>query len=607
MFKVNSLSRYFRIPRPTSFLYVLSLQTGASLITLSLLLNKVSGLYGILAILTGYHLSPFQLSMYIYSLLALILTAFLGPYIRTQAPLQCLALAWFYVIDSLINAAYTAAFGATWFLVVSQHHLAAASAGVESSAGISAPGSGMVDDTAGFTNPKYNVSSVAVGTGANGVSASTEGADAPAGMDLSAAGMMPTVSNGIRQPEGLQSILIIVALLTIRVYFSCVMLSFARQCIHQYNSFEYGYAPAPLLSSSRSHSRNSSAASSGSTTGVLPSHHTPSHSRSHSSHSSRHGHHSSHSHRHSRNLSLLSRDEVTDPNPFSPRRPEGQGWKGQLGRAMIIPARSFFLSPDDDDTVNGGSSSIGMTGRRVGRPGIYDPDLDNTWMMALNRKYMNSQNSSDATGNGGDVAVASSSSPAPGPSAGSNNVSSSSKGAVQTSVTPVPSNSSSASQRNKLPKLKSKGLPGLSGLGINSTPNSPFNFTFPSITSPSSATPTSFSLNNNNNVSSSDEGGVSERERRRRSGTGPPPPQLIPPINMPPVSEEAVSDESTMAQGIISPVNGRSRTATPLGFGGNRSGTPNSAGPGPGPRGRSTPRTGRSKRSSSHGYSLSTS
>ncbi|KZZ91656.1 hypothetical protein AAP_03362 [Ascosphaera apis ARSEF 7405] len=571
MFKVNSLSRYFRIPRPTSFLYVLSLQTGASLITLSLLLNKVSGLYGILAILTGYHLSPFQLSMYIYSLLALILTAFLGPYIRTQAPLQCLALAWFYVIDSLINAAYTAAFGATWFLVVSQHHLAAASAGVESSAGISAPGSGMVDDTAGFTNPKYNVSSVAVGTGANGVSASTEGADAPAGMDLSAAGMMPTVSNGIRQPEGLQSILIIVALLTIRVYFSCVMLSFARQCIHQYNSFEYGYAPAPLLSSSRSHSRNSSAASSGSTTGVLPSHHTPSHSRSHSSHSSRHGHHSSHSHRHSRNLSLLSRDEVTDPNPFSPRRPEGQGWKGQLGRAMIIPARSFFLSPDDDDTVNGGSSSIGMTG------------------------------------NGGDVAVASSSSPAPGPSAGSNNVSSSSKGGVQTSVTPVPSNSSSASQRNKLPKLKSKGLPGLSGLGINSTPNSPFNFTFPSITSPSSATPTSFSLNNNNNVSSSDEGGVSERERRRRSGTGPPPPQLIPPINMPPVSEEAVSDESTMAQGIISPVNGRSRTATPLGFGGNRSGTPNSAGPGPGPRGRSTPRTGRSKRSPSHGYSLSTS
>ena len=70
----------------------MSLSTGASLITLSLLLNKVSGLYGLLALLTGYHLSPIQLSMYIYSLFALVLTALLVPHIRTQSPLHCLAL-----------------------------------------------------------------------------------------------------------------------------------------------------------------------------------------------------------------------------------------------------------------------------------------------------------------------------------------------------------------------------------------------------------------------------------------------------------------------------------------------------------------------------------
>ena len=87
-----------------SFLYVMSLQTGASLITLSLLLNKVSGLYGLLAILTGFHLSPFQLSMYIYSLLALALAAFLAPHIRKQTPLQSLALAWFYVVHIMADS-----------------------------------------------------------------------------------------------------------------------------------------------------------------------------------------------------------------------------------------------------------------------------------------------------------------------------------------------------------------------------------------------------------------------------------------------------------------------------------------------------------------------
>ncbi|KAI5291780.1 hypothetical protein KEM54_000016 [Ascosphaera aggregata] len=591
MFKVSNLSRFFRIPRPASFLYILSLQTGASLIVLSLLLNKVSGLYGILAILTGYHISLFQLSMYIYSLLALSLTAFLSPYIRTQAPLQCLALAWFYVVDSLINTAYTLAFGASWFLVVSQHHLAAASGeAARGSPSSLAPGSGMLDDTAGFTSPKYNVSRVIVGIGANDVSASPQNTDAPAGMDLSAPGV-PTVANGIRQPEGFQSILIIVALLAVRVYFSCVMLAFARQCIHQYNSFEYGYAPAPLLSQSRGHSRSSSAASTASTTGVLPVHSAPSHSRSHSSHSQRsssHHGHSSYSHSHRRNLSLLSRDEPADPNPFSPRRPEGQGWKGQLGRALVMPARSYFLSSDDDELTLGGTRPAGRIGGRVGRPGIYDTDLDNTWMMALNRKQMNVQTLSE----GANITDSVSSSSA-GPSNGMPP-----KNGTNISVNPVPSNSSmasSASQRNKLPKLKSKGLPGLSGLGINSLPSSPFNFTFPSITSPTPNTPTSAQPDNS-------EGGVSERERRRRSGTGPPPPMNVPPLVMTPVREEDVPES---LHATVSPVNGRSRTSTPLSFG-NRSTTPSSVG-GALPRGRSTPRSGRSERSSSHGHSLSTS
>ena len=47
------------------FLFTLPLSTGASLVTFSLLLNKMTGLYGILALLTGYHLSWCTTSVYL--------------------------------------------------------------------------------------------------------------------------------------------------------------------------------------------------------------------------------------------------------------------------------------------------------------------------------------------------------------------------------------------------------------------------------------------------------------------------------------------------------------------------------------------------------------
>ena len=100
----------------------MSLRTGVELISLTVLINKLSGVYGLLAVLTGLHLSPLQFSMYIYSCFALLLTAFLAPHIRKQSPFQCLAFAWFYIIDTILNTAYTLAFSFTWFLLVSQHH-----------------------------------------------------------------------------------------------------------------------------------------------------------------------------------------------------------------------------------------------------------------------------------------------------------------------------------------------------------------------------------------------------------------------------------------------------------------------------------------------------
>lgn len=256
----------------------MSLETGASLITLSLLLNKISGLYGLLALLTGYHLSSVQLSMYIYSLIALALAAILFPHIRKQSPLECLALAWLYLLDSLINAAYTAAFGVTWFLVVSQHY---------DSGNASGPGSETIAETAGFTSPKYDAAYVEIQhtqEGNNFVAHPPRSAD--------------SLSNAVYQPESFQSIVFISVLWAIRVYFVLVMLAFARQTLRL-------WVAIPRHTQLPTHSRNVSVASVASVADI-------------------------------------------DREPFSPITPDGQGWKGKLGRIMIDINRNYWLGEEED-------------------------------------------------------------------------------------------------------------------------------------------------------------------------------------------------------------------------------------------------------------------
>jgi hypothetical protein len=267
------LSRFFRFPRPETFLYVMSLETGASLITLSLLLNKISGLYGLLALLTGYHLSPVQLSMYLYSLIALALAALLFPHIRKQSPLECLALAYLYLFDSLINAAYTAAFGVTWFLVVSQNYDSA-----------NAPGAETIAQTAGFTSPKYDAAYVEIQNtkdGNNFIAHPPRSAD--------------NLSNAVYQPESFQSIVFISLLWAIRIYFVLVMLAFARQTLRL-------WVAVPR------HTQ-------------LPTH--------------------------SRNVSIASVADI-DREPFTVYSPDGQGWKGKLGRIMVSIGHSYWLGEEED-------------------------------------------------------------------------------------------------------------------------------------------------------------------------------------------------------------------------------------------------------------------
>lgn len=260
----------------------MSLRTGTELIILTHLLNKTASLYGLLAILTGFHLSPLQFSMYIYSILGLVLTLYLAPHIRKQSPLQCLALAWLYVIDSAVNAAYTVAFGVGWFVVLARHM-----SELQDGEGV-APGGDTIGDTAGFTNPKFNVSRVAI--------IETPAAEAIPGRDIAAVVSADTVPAGVNVAPGsiplsaavfqggsIASITVVSALWAIRIYFIFVILAYARGVLRQYIYTTTGASPASNLE-----------------------------------------------------------------DPFAASHPEGQGWKGKVGRLMVRVPRWYWLGTDEE-------------------------------------------------------------------------------------------------------------------------------------------------------------------------------------------------------------------------------------------------------------------
>ncbi|PQE23934.1 UPF0596 Golgi apparatus membrane c protein [Rutstroemia sp. NJR-2017a WRK4] len=301
------LPRWVRIPRPKTFLYLMSLRTGTEMISLSMIFNKVTGFYGLLAVLTGLKLSPLQFSMYVYSVAALVLLAFLMPHIRKQSPFQCLALAWFYLFDTVINTAFTTAFAVTWFLAVSADH---SNTGIPSSA----PGSGTIDDTAGFTSPKYNVSEVNViatpaGAGQDAVAYGTAAA-------VAAGSVAPSIGQGVGIEESVPSIIVVGILTLIRIYFILVVMAYARQVL-RHNMYS--------MSSTKLH---------------------------------------------------LNTDGSTDAraeNPFAAGSPQGQGWQGKLGRIMVKVGEGYWLGGQVDEAwVKGLDGRFKTTRTFTGPPGTIE-------------------------------------------------------------------------------------------------------------------------------------------------------------------------------------------------------------------------------------------
>jgi hypothetical protein len=223
-----------------SFLHIISLRTAAELITLTLLVNKLTGLYGILAIFTGFELNWLQLSHYIYSIIVLGLVSWLMPSIRKpEEPLKNVMLAWLYVMDSVVNSVYTTLFGAGWFLVLAQSLNQPAS---YESGSPKAPGAETIDETAGFTSPEFNATKVDVVV-----------APAPGLLDGQTAiayGSQYGSLGPLFQSGSMASLTVLGVLWIMRFYFCILIMSYARSVLRQYvatTSTNYSQEGDPTL------------------------------------------------------------------------------------------------------------------------------------------------------------------------------------------------------------------------------------------------------------------------------------------------------------------------------------------------------------------------
>lgn len=213
-----------RFPKPRSLLHFVSLRTASEFINFTLLINKVTGFYGILAIFTGYHLNPLQLSHYIYSLVILGLVAWLAPSLRRpDQPLKNVSLAWIYILDTIINSAYTALFGTGWFLLLSRH---LQEPGKDSPIG----GGNTMGETAGFTDPKAgNVTQVEViAKPGGGILAGQEAV----AIGHSQTGMFPSAP--VLESDSMTSIALLAFFSLVRIYFCIIVMSYARSMLRQY-------------------------------------------------------------------------------------------------------------------------------------------------------------------------------------------------------------------------------------------------------------------------------------------------------------------------------------------------------------------------------------
>ncbi|KAF7340251.1 Nucleoporin-interacting protein [Mycena venus] len=99
----------------TSFCGVLDLKTGVEIALLFAVLNKVAGVYGLIAVLTGAGGSFAQLSMYIYSVLGLVALGWGLKVVKAEDAQQTFYFAHLFIADYVLSTSWTVYFAVKWW------------------------------------------------------------------------------------------------------------------------------------------------------------------------------------------------------------------------------------------------------------------------------------------------------------------------------------------------------------------------------------------------------------------------------------------------------------------------------------------------------------
>ncbi|KAJ7237468.1 Inositolphosphorylceramide synthase subunit Kei1-domain-containing protein [Mycena haematopus] len=105
----------FRLWPLNSFCGLLDLKTGVEITLLFAVLNKVAGVYGLIAALTGAGGSFAQLSMYIYSVLGLVALGWGLKVVKAEDARQTLYLAHLFAADYVLSTSWTVYFAVGWW------------------------------------------------------------------------------------------------------------------------------------------------------------------------------------------------------------------------------------------------------------------------------------------------------------------------------------------------------------------------------------------------------------------------------------------------------------------------------------------------------------
>lgn len=343
---------------------------GTEIISATLFFNKLTGAYGLLAILTGFSLSFIQLSAYIYNVAILVLLAICIPHIRRETPLPNLALAWAYTIDTLINAAYTATFALRWYLASSS--AAAAAAATSAAAALAAAANttvpAAVETASSTTGAITSAAASAASAAATAASLLVLRDDTTGTATVSSTGAtaaetspsaVPTAGGGgwMGAHETAASLTLIVLVTVVRFYFSFVVVAHTRQALQRYGDHvaESAAAADGALDDDEDYSG-----------GDETKYHNGGEGKSERNKDIgdeeaglKPGSRSTRGRRHRRRNrpstyppprpqpSLPSGPSST--NPFAEGSPAGEGWKGKLGRTLVGVGRNFWLGRQKDD------------------------------------------------------------------------------------------------------------------------------------------------------------------------------------------------------------------------------------------------------------------